>query len=348
MQALAVDRSGAIYAATSPDGRVYRIVYSPVSATSRTTPLPQETSTSEQVDPNYISSVYFEPKTKYIWALALDRQGRLYVATGDHGEIFRVEKDGKGSVFFKSDDANIRSIALDRDGNLIAGSDGSGLIYRITPAGQGFRALRGAQEGNHRLGARFAQATSTPPATGEKRPSAPPRAAAMPPVLRRLRRDRVLGAPRLAADPATAGARCAAPPPATPIPLPGLVAPARRFTALRPTARRKRIWRSREDLVYALTFDHAGRLLPAPATKARFMRLTDNGEFADLLKASANQVTGFAPAPEWRHLHHVQQSRQSVPDGGFFATRGHLRQRRLRRQDLFPLGTGGNARPGPG
>ena len=36
---------------------------------------------------------FFDPKTKYIWTLALDKQGRLYIGTGDRGEIFRVDTE---------------------------------------------------------------------------------------------------------------------------------------------------------------------------------------------------------------------------------------------------------------
>src|SRR5205823_1890482 len=93
---------------------------------------------STPVDQSYTSSVYFDHKTKYIWDLALDADGRLYVATGDHGEIYRVEKNGQGSVFFKSDEAHIRAIEFDPKGDLIAGSDGSGLLYRISPQGEAF------------------------------------------------------------------------------------------------------------------------------------------------------------------------------------------------------------------
>ena len=60
------------------------------------------------------------------------------MATGDHGEIFRVTPKGEHSVFFKSDETHIRVLAFDAQENLIAGSDGSGLIYRISPAGEGF------------------------------------------------------------------------------------------------------------------------------------------------------------------------------------------------------------------
>ena len=106
VQALAIDGSGAIYAATSPDGKVYKIVHGgPALASRRRRALSRKSSKADTcqarrhgsavaVDPSYSASVFFDPKTKYIWALALDKQGRLYVGTGDRGEIFRVEPNG--------------------------------------------------------------------------------------------------------------------------------------------------------------------------------------------------------------------------------------------------------------
>src|SRR4051794_27906507 len=84
VQSLVVAPDGAIYAATSPDGKVYKITRnasasaaktpSPAQTPTATTPPAQERSSQSTVtlDPNYTSSVFFEPKTKYIWALALD------------------------------------------------------------------------------------------------------------------------------------------------------------------------------------------------------------------------------------------------------------------------------------
>ena len=131
VQALVVDKSGVIYAATNPDGKVYRVEPSSRSGQSGPEKGPHTTA-------GFSSSVYFDPGTKYIWDLALDDSGNLYVATGDKGEIFRVTPKGEHSVFFKSDETHIRALALDAKGNLIAGSDGSGLIYRISPKGEGF------------------------------------------------------------------------------------------------------------------------------------------------------------------------------------------------------------------
>ena len=73
----------------------------------------REPRTSVAVDSSYTASVFFDPKTKYIWALAFDNQGRLYIGTGDRGEIFRVDPNGNGSVFFKSDEAQIRVLDFD-------------------------------------------------------------------------------------------------------------------------------------------------------------------------------------------------------------------------------------------
>ena len=226
--------------------------------------------------------------------MALDGQGRLYVATGDHGEIFRVEKDGKSSVFFKSDDANIRSIALDRDGNLIAGSDGSGLIYRITPAGQGF-VLYGAPKKEITALALDSQGNIYAAGTGEKRPSAPPSAMAPLPTAPATGCVPILAAPPPGTNPATPAP---AAPPHAPIPTPAGGATGSEIYRIAPDGSPKtHLALSRRPGVCPHLRSCTGGSLPAPATGARFTPLKSNGEFADLLKASANQVTGFAAAP---------------------------------------------------
>src|SRR5215471_18383885 len=111
--ALAVDSKDVLYAGTSPDGKVYKIEGG----------APKE---------------FFDPKAKYIWSLAFDRQGRLLVGTGDKGIIYRVDTDGKGSPFYDTDETHIVTLAVDRDGNAIAGGDPKGYLYRISPEGKAF------------------------------------------------------------------------------------------------------------------------------------------------------------------------------------------------------------------
>jgi Two component regulator propeller len=295
VQALLMSRDGGLYAATSPDGKVYKIVRNGAAPPARKRDdkdqkTPADTANNKTgVDPAYSSSVFFDPKTKYIWSLAEDNDGRLYIATGDHGEIYRVDKTGNGSVFFKSDEAHIRVLALDPKGNLIAGSDGSGLIYRISPSGDAFvlysapkkeiTALAIDKEGNiYAAGA------------VEKRTGASGSFSMPPPVI-----NAPSAAPIVNISPA--GAQPSAAPPV-------IMAPPVAFTAtggseiyrIAPDGSPKRIWQSREELVYALTFDQRGRLIAGTGNKGRLFVIGQD-DFIDLGKVSANQVTGLAAAP---------------------------------------------------
>ena len=188
VQALVVDKNGAIYAATSPDGKVYKLIHggpAPGKApegshTTAEVAAAQEGATPDEkprpsvdVDPSYSASILFDPRTKYIWALALDGQGQLYIGTGDRGEIFRVDRSGNGSLFFKSDEAQIRALDFDQLGNLIAGTDGSGLIYRISPQGEGF-VLYSAPKKEITALALDRQGNIYAAGAGEKRGAAPP------------------------------------------------------------------------------------------------------------------------------------------------------------------------------
>ena len=120
MSALAVGKSGEIYAATSPDGRVYRI------------------------DASGKAAVFFEPKEKYIWSLAVFADGSLAVGTGENGKIYRVRTAGASpstSLFADTSETHIIALEIDRQGNLYAGTDSSGLVLRFASDGKAFALL---------------------------------------------------------------------------------------------------------------------------------------------------------------------------------------------------------------
>jgi hypothetical protein len=312
VQALVVDPSGVIYAATSPDGKVYKIVHggpapgkSPEgSHTTAEVAAAQEGSkpsspgesprTSVAVDSSYSASVFFDPKTKYIWALALDRQGKVYVGTGDRGEIFRVDRNGNGTLFFKSDEAQIRALDFDNASNLIAGTDGSGLIYRISPQGEGF-VLYSAPKKEITALAVDAQGDIYAAGAGEKRGIAPPLApattvpfaGAAPPAGGTVITLGTQGGP---AGPG------APPPPFTAVPYPNVTnVGGSEVYRIAPDGSPKTIWSSHEDLVYALAFDQVGRLLAGTGNRGKIYVIGGHN-YIDLAKASANQVTAFARA----------------------------------------------------
>lgn len=314
VQALRTGPGGAIYAATAPDGKVYKLEHKPGGKGQPAKADPPENVASGQdkadkdkekdkekdttkpaADPSWSSSVYFEPGTKYVWDMALDKSGNLYVATGDHGEIYRITPKGEHSVFFKSDETHIRVLAFDAQDNLIAGSDGSGLVYRISSAGEGF-VLYSAPKKEITALALDRSGNIYAAAVGEKRSgggstsvasalltlgtSAPAAATTTP-------------APGIAITPAPS-----APQTAGPFPFPGGGASGGSDVyRIAPDGSPTKIWTSREDIVYALAFDSQGRLLAGTGNRGHVFAITGHDEFSDLLKAPASQVTAFAKAP---------------------------------------------------
>ena len=75
----------------------------------------------------------FEPNdAKYIFALALDEGGNIYLGTGPEGKIYKLNSLGKKhQLIYDSRDKNILSLAIGRDGYIYAGSDSRGLVYKI-------------------------------------------------------------------------------------------------------------------------------------------------------------------------------------------------------------------------
>src|SRR4051795_4707278 len=103
---------GALYAGSSPNGKIYRL--DPESGKS---------------------SVFFDPKQAYIWALEFLGNGDLAVATGVEGKLFRVTAKGEGKVWFDAPETHLRSLGVKNDGTILAGGSAKGRIYEIRPDG---------------------------------------------------------------------------------------------------------------------------------------------------------------------------------------------------------------------
>ena len=78
------------------------------------------------------AELFFDPEATYVWAMAEDDKGRLLVATGLPGKIFRVAADGKAEAIYESSEPHIRSLLAMPGGELIFGSAGQGLLMRRT------------------------------------------------------------------------------------------------------------------------------------------------------------------------------------------------------------------------
>jgi sugar lactone lactonase YvrE len=114
VEAMKVAADGTVFAATSPDGKVYRVPAKGGDATV------------------VFDAAQTEEKPKYLWDLAVGSAGDVYVAAGAPAVVYRLPAGGgKAEVLFKTADQHIRCLMMAQDGTLWAGTDGSGVIYRI-------------------------------------------------------------------------------------------------------------------------------------------------------------------------------------------------------------------------
>src|SRR6202046_2320368 len=70
----------------------------------------------------------------YIWAIASDKSGNAYVATGSPATVLRIGRDGKSTTMFKTKDMSVQAVAVGSDGSVYAATLPNGKVYRI-PAG---------------------------------------------------------------------------------------------------------------------------------------------------------------------------------------------------------------------
>jgi WD40 repeat protein len=259
VQLVRVGPDGAIYAATLPSGKVYKL--DPKGADLN------EDNATVVFDPGATAE-----KPKYVWDLAFDSEGRLYVAAGGPAGIYRISSGGKPELFFKSDEQHIRALAFDAAGNLIAGSDGTGLVYRIDKSGKGY-VIYDASKREITSVAVGANGEIYAAAVGEKgRETLPP----MPITGNATVTVKIV-------QPGSVGAFSAN----------SLIPDGSEIDEIAPNGGPRKLWTGREDIVYALRWTKDG-LLAATGNRGRIYRIAEDGSYADVAHIEASQVTGFA------------------------------------------------------
>lgn len=236
-----------VYAASSPDGRVYVI------------------------DGTQPARAFFDPQEKYIWALAVAADGRLWVGAGNPAVIYRVEANGTGQVVYRPPAAHVVSLARDASGRMMAGTESPGRLYRFAADDRPFvmldsglteiRAIATGQAGVV-YAAAVARGDDPAPAAGETTSVA----IAQPP-----------------ASPATT-------PPAS---------PSRRSVLYRidPSGTWEAVWET-ADVIYDIAVTDEGGVLTATGPEGRLYRVEPSRDVLLLTGVDAKQITRFAGAPK--------------------------------------------------
>lgn len=268
VQAVAVAGNGTVYAATLPSGKVYRIN-------------PGQTGLNDQTATVVFDPEKLDPKQrpKYIWALALDGKGSLYIATGGPAAIYRVnlsETNASPKLFFSSDEQHILCLLVEPDGDLLAGSDGNGLVYRIDKNGKGFvlydsskrEVTALAEQGGRIYAASMGEKTrsSLPPLPVEGRPEITARVMIVTPGMASASNSNPL--------------------------IPG----GSEIDEINAQGVPRKLWSAANAIVYKMR-PTPGGLLVGTGNRGRIYMVQEDGSYADFARAKAGQITGFAAAP---------------------------------------------------
>ncbi len=282
VQALCLGPDGALYAATLPSGKVYKL--SPHATekqdeSSATVVFDAAKADAAASGGDQAVSPRPSAESRYIWALTFDPAGRLYIATGNPAAVYRVDPAKPGAapeLFFKSDEAHIRALAWDAKGNLIAGSDGSGLVYRIDAQGKGYVLFEAPRREITAI-AIGANGTIYAASVGDK--SRNP----LPPLP-------VQGIGSVSVTIVQPGSLQAANTSAS-------VPEGTEIYALTEGQAPRKLWSDKDEIVYALAA-RADGLLALSGNRGRVFRIRDDGSYADVAHLEAQQGLSLATVPD--------------------------------------------------
>ena len=283
VQVVRLGPDGALYVATLPSGKVYRLHPDATTKQDEATATlifdaaklnsapPEKPTPAKPSDPAEKS----DTKSHYIWDMTFDPKGRLYIATGGPAAVYRIDPTKPNlqpEAFFKSDEEHIRTLAWDNNGNLIAGSDGSGLIYRISPDGKGYVLF---QSPRREITAVTVAANGTINAASVGDKSHNP----LPPLP--LQGNATITITVVQPGSLQAANNSNSLPDGTEI------------YALTEDQAPRKIWSGKEDIVYALASRPDG-LLALTGNRGHVYRIADDGSYADLAHLDAQQGLAMA------------------------------------------------------
>jgi hypothetical protein len=270
---------GALYAATLPSGKVYKLKPDATAKQDDSSATVVFDAASFDGSATQEKTDKTDKKSHYIWEMSFDAAGRLYIASGGPGAIYRVDvtKPGaKPELFFKSDEEHIRSLAWDAKSNLIAGSDGSGLVYRISSDGKCY-VLFEAPRREITSVAVAANGTIYAASVGDK--SRNP----LPPLP-------VQGTASITMTIVQPGSMQAANTSAA-------VPEGSEIYALAEGQAPRKLWAGKDEIVYALAARPDG-LIALTGNRGRIFRIQDDGSYADIAHLEAQQGLSLAVAQD--------------------------------------------------
>ena len=152
--ALAADKSGAIYAGTGDEGKLYvlrrgaepKVLYDSEEQQVHSVLIDKKDRLYIGTGPSGIvltidcasgsATKLFETGEKYVWALASGPEGEIYAGTGPNGKVFKITGPGKGEAILELGAPNITALSFDVPGKRLLIGTSSGVVYSFTGSGK--------------------------------------------------------------------------------------------------------------------------------------------------------------------------------------------------------------------
>lgn len=104
VSAVAKGKDGSLYAASAPDGRLYK------------------------GDKTGLKPI-FQAKEQYIWNILPAKDGQIYFTTGNRGALYRLQGDD-AELLYQSKESNLRALYEDPHWGLVFGGGSRGIVYQ--------------------------------------------------------------------------------------------------------------------------------------------------------------------------------------------------------------------------
>ena len=82
------------------------------------------------------TELVYETASPFIWALVPGSDGALFVGTGNDGQVFKIDREGKGTSFFDATELEAHALAPAPDGGLYVATSPDGKIYKLDRSGK--------------------------------------------------------------------------------------------------------------------------------------------------------------------------------------------------------------------
>jgi sugar lactone lactonase YvrE len=231
----------------------------------------------------------------FVWSLARQEDGTLWVGTGVPGRLLRLRPGGELEQVFDSGDDPVRCIALHADGTLVFGTGGRGRVVRMAKDDRPFVLLDAEEAEIVSLEVAADGSIYALAADGRKRPSTPevqrpegmPQAGHMVEITVKPPAENGEEPARKEPQPTQ---------PAAPKP------PSFKSTAggmlyrIHPDGSSRGIWETEREIPFAVSFSAEGELLVATGDQGRIWMLDGEGLSTKLLRIPSRQASALARA----------------------------------------------------